>query len=91
LVLQFSWISLRQWYTKVTLSSFPVLPWFVFDRVMYLDFTEHVPAEDNVVTECCHVYVLMGRAVAMVLDPFFLKEVVHLIVHLLLFQWNIIN
>jgi hypothetical protein len=30
------------------------------------------------------VYVLMGCAVAMVLDPFFLKEVLPLIVHLLL-------
>jgi hypothetical protein len=51
---------------------------------MYLEFTEHVPADDNVVPECCHMYVLMGRAIVMVLDPFFLKEVVPLIVHLLL-------
>jgi hypothetical protein len=29
---------------------------------------------DNVVTECSHVYVLMGRAIVMVLDPFFLKR-----------------
>jgi hypothetical protein len=52
--------------------------------VMYLEFTEHVPADDNVVTECCHMYVLMERVVVMVLDPFFLKEVVPLIVRLLL-------
>jgi hypothetical protein len=42
--------------------------------VMYLEFIEHVLTDDNVVTECSHVYVLMGRVVAMLLDLFFLKR-----------------
>jgi hypothetical protein len=38
---------------------------------MYLELAEHVPADDNVVMKCCHVYVFMGCDVGMVLDLFF--------------------